>query len=371
MKVNFLITELRTGGAERCLTELAIGLKARGDQVSVMSLMPFPHGTRDELVEQLRAADVALFSANARGFRSLPRATRLVRNWLTTDLPDCLQTFLFHANVIGATAARRAGVLRVVGGVRVADPNRLRSLLEYRAIRRMQALVCVSQSVENFVRRNIEPPKDVRLLTIPNGVRPEKFENASSIDWRTHQLSEGGRVILFLGRLHRQKGLDLLLDVAPTLLRLHPDWRLVIVGEGPLQNAVKRTIQQLPKGQACLLPWQKDVASLYSSADIVIMPSRYEGMPNVILEAMAAGRCVVAADVEGVGELLGSAANLQTFPPGDRGTMVERLNTLLSREDLTDLGEKNRRRAEHEFSVDKMIDRYRQLYSQLISKPPY
>lgn len=370
MRVNFLITELRTGGAERCLTELAVGMKERGDQVSVMSLMPLPSGSRDDLVERLKEAEVPLATANARGVMSLPRAVKEVRSWLASDLPDCLQTFLFHGNVVGTIAAKKAGVMRVVGGVRVAEPNRLRSHLEYRASRRMQAMVCVSGSVEQFVRRHIYPPRHVQVTTIRNGIRPEKFEHASPFDWSKHGLDDEGRVILFLGRLHRQKGLDLLLDVAPTLLKLHPNWRLAIVGEGPLEGAVRKTISRLPRGQACLLPWQKDVASLYSAADVVIMPSRYEGMPNVVLEAMAAGRCVVAADVEGVAELLGPMAGEQTFPPGDRGTMVQRLDGLLGQTDLNTLGQKNRQRAAEEFSIDMMVDRYRELYEQLISQPP-
>lgn len=370
MRVNFLITELRTGGAERCLTELATGLKARGDQVSVMSLMPLPAGSRDELVERLREAKVPVVSADAKGVGSLPRAIREVRRWLVSDLPDCLQTFLFHANVVGSIAARKAGVMRVVGGIRVAEPNRIRSHFEYRASRHMQAMVCVSGSVEQFVRRHIYPPPHVRVTTIRNGIRPEQFERVNPFDWTKYGLDDAGRVILFLGRLHRQKGLDLLLDVAPTLLKLHPNWRLAIVGEGPMENAVKKTIARLPGGQACLLPWQKDVASLYSGADVVIMPSRYEGMPNVVLEAMAAGRCVVAADVEGVAELLGPMAPEQTFPPGDRGTMVERLDGLLGQSELSTLGQQNRQRAANEFSIDMMVDRYRELYSQLISKPP-
>ena len=365
MRVNFLITELRTGGAERCLTELAIGLHDRGDDVSVMSLMPLPKGSRDELVGRLREASIPIATTNAKGLLSLPQSTRQVRQWLASDLPDCLQTFLFHANVIGSVAARRAGVITVVGGVRVAEPNRWRSLIERRAVRGMRGIVCVSESVRKFASASLSPAPSVRLMTIRNGIRVERFRDATPLDWGAFGLAPEGRVILFLGRLHHQKGLDLLLDVAPSLLRLHPNWRLAIVGEGPLEKNVRKTIATLPEGQACLLPWQSDVARLYAAADVIISPSRYEGLPNVVLESMAAGRTVLAADVEGVAELLGPNAPAQTFPPGDRGSMVERLDQLLTSGDLNEIGEANRVRAEREFSIDRMVDSYRELYQQL------
>jgi glycosyltransferase involved in cell wall biosynthesis len=370
MHVKLLITELRTGGAERCLTELALGLRERGDRVSVMSLMPLPTAPRDELINRLKAEKIPVASAEATNFASLARTRRRVRQWLNDDLPDCLQTFLFHGNVIGAAAAAQAGVGCVVGGVRVAQRNWWRGLLESRASRNLRALVCVSRSVESFVRSYWHPPSSVFVTTIRNGIRPERFTEAHRVDWSELGLAPGGRVILFVGRLHRQKGLDLLLDVAPTLLGLHPDWRLAIVGDGPLEPAVRKTIQRLAPGRACLLEWRSNVADLYAGADIVIVPSRYEGMPNVILEAMASGRCVMSAEVEGVAELLGPEAGKQVFPPGDRGTMVQRLDDLLQSDDLNAIAMANQRRAASEFSIDSMVTRYRDLYEQLLSLPP-
>jgi starch synthase (maltosyl-transferring) len=366
MKIQMLITELRTGGAERSFTELALGLRERGDQVSVMSLMPLPRDDRVELVDRLREAQIPVETTNSRGGWSLPGTLRAVKKWLAKGQPDCLQTFLFHANVIGAFANRRVRVPVHVGGVRVADPALARNVMETLAGRRMRGIVCVSESVEKFVRQHWSPSASVRLTTIRNGVRGERFRDIEPFPWERHGLSPGGRVILFLGRLHRQKGLDLLLDVAPTLLRLHPDWRLAIVGEGPLKNSVKRMLSRTGAGQAVLLPWQTDVASLYAGAELVVMPSRYEGMPNVVLESMASGKCVAAAEVEGVTELLGDATAEQTFPPGDRGSLVQRLDALLRRDDLSILGQQNQRRANEHFSIDVMVERYRELYQELL-----
>ena len=105
MRINLFITELRTGGAERCLTELALGLARRGDDVRVLSLAPLPLPPRNELVERLLAAGIPVESCGVRRSGHLVAAVRYVRNWLRESEPDCLQTFLYHANVVGAIAA--------------------------------------------------------------------------------------------------------------------------------------------------------------------------------------------------------------------------------------------------------------------------
>lgn len=366
MRIDLLTTELRTGGAERCLTELAIGLAARGDRVRVMSLAPLPQPARDQLVHRLREACIEVCSAEAHGVWSLRRTFTTVRRWLATDPPELLQTFLYHANVLGTFAAVRAGVPVRVGGVRVAQPRPQRWWVERRAVARMQALVCVSGSVEQFARTRLRPSTATRVLTIPNGVRVDAYADAAPWDWAAKGLRSGSQVVLFVGRLHRQKGLDLLLGSAAELLARCPDASLAIVGSGPLERRVRRVVGNLPAGRAVHLPWQSDVAALYASATLVIVPSRYEGMPNVVLEAMAAGKPVVSARVEGVAELLGPAVAEQTFPRLDVGAMCRRVEDLLSRSDLRELGADNRVRAERYFSLDAMVDRYRQLYIELL-----
>lgn len=367
MRIDLLTTELRTGGAERCLTEIATGLARRGDRVRVMSLAPLPLPPRDQLLTRLLEANIEVASAETKGVQSLGRAFFALLHWMRADPPHVLQTFLYHANVLGAFAAARAGVAVRVGGVRVAQPRPQRWWVERHAVKRMQAVVCVSRSVEQFARAHLVRSESTRLLTIPNGVRTSAFADAVAADWCTYGLRPGSRVLLFLGRLHRQKGLDLLLRAAPALLRLDPDVALVIVGSGPLEREVRRTVALLPPGRAVHLPWQADVARLYAGAEVVIVPSRYEGMPNVVLEAMASGRPVVAADVEGVAELLGGAGGAQIFPRGDTAAMCLCVEKMLSRADSDAVGTANRRRAEESFSIDAMVDRYRQLYAQLVA----
>lgn len=383
MRIDLLTTELRTGGAERCLTELALGLQAAGDQVRVFSLAPLPRtgttdrpslqerlsdeGNRDELLRRLLAAGIEVTSGGAESVWSLRRTYAAARRWLEAGKPEVLQTFLYHGNLLGTLAGAAAGVPVRVGGVRVAQPRPWRWWSERWAVRRMHAVVCVSRSVEEFAKQRLRPPRGTRLLTIPNGVRVETLAGASPRDWTRDGVRAASRVLLFVGRLHPQKGVDLLLRSAPELLERHPDAALVIVGSGPLEAAVERAVAALPAGRAVHLPWQSDVASLYAGAELVVVPSRFEGMPNVVLEAMAAARPVVAAEVEGVAELLGEETARQSYPPGDASAMVERIGHLLEQADLRELGEANQRRAAESFSLATMVERYRTLYQELLA----
>ncbi len=365
MRIDLVTTELRTGGAERCLTEIALNLNARGDWVRVMSLGPLPKGNREELVARMFRAGIPVYSAEATGAFSLPRVVRHVSHWLKEDPPDCLQTFLFHGNVVGAMAAKRAGVENHLGGVRVAQPHRGRIWLERRAAERMKRLICVSHGVECFVRDRWRVDPDI-VTTIPNGIAMERFENFAPIDWTPHGISAGGPVMLFMGRFHQQKGIDLLLDVLPDLWMEYPELRCVFVGEGPYERRVRRFVNRAPAGFAACLPWQSQVEPLYMAADLIVVPSRFEGMPNVVLESMAAGKCVLAADVEGVGELLGLQASQQTFLPGDTTSLVTRLNELLRTNQLESLGALNRQRAATEFTLENMVNRYRSEYQRVV-----
>ena len=123
-RIALCITELDFGGAERCLVELATGLDPKRFAVTVDCLGPVPRGGGKKLVARLAAAGVPTRFHGGRGLRSAWSVLRrLRRNWRESR-PDLVQTFLWHANVLGAIAARQAGVRRIVTGIRVAEPAR-------------------------------------------------------------------------------------------------------------------------------------------------------------------------------------------------------------------------------------------------------
>jgi glycosyltransferase involved in cell wall biosynthesis len=177
------------------------------------------------------------------------------------------------------------------------------------------------------------------------------------------------KAIVFIGRLHVQKDLHELIAVAPELLAKLPNHDLVIVGEGPQRSALERLSGELGIGDRVhFVGWRADVPEILAAAEMLILPSRWEGMPNVVLEAMAAGKPVVATTAEGVVELLGERAAEQSVAVGKMQDFAARVLQFAQSPQLaTDLGRANRERVLHEFSLQQMAGKYERLFSSLIT----
>jgi starch synthase (maltosyl-transferring) len=201
---------------------------------------------------------------------------------------------------------------------------------------------------------------------IPNGVDVSRFDTSAPIDWRSIGWPADSRVTLFVGRLHQQKGIELLQQQVDRLAPAESDRRLLLIGDGPLRGELGRWAANVGTRRVQLLPWQSDIAPWMRGSQLLILPSRYEGMPNVVLEAMAAGRPVVCSRVEGIEELLADTLEQQSFPPGDGDAMQKLALRFLSDPSLADAtGSENRSRVRRDFSIPAMVDAYHSLYRTL------
>ncbi len=365
LRIDFVITELFVGGAERCLTELAIGMSEAGDRVRVFSMGSLPLGEQRMLVDRMRRHGISVETANADSWRQTHRAFRHLRAWFAESIPDVTQTFLFHANVIGTWAARAAGVPVCVGGMRVAESKRLRCWVERQAVRRMDRVICVSQGVRRFVSDQLHCP-DEKLAVIPNGLDVERFEKAVPVRWQDLGWPSDSVVTLFVGRLHPQKGIEQIQQQIDCIAPLGSHRRLLLVGDGPLREPLTQWVRRLGADRVQMLGWQADVAPLIKACRVLVLPSHYEGMPNVALEAMAAGRPVVCSRIQGADELFSHRFDEQTFAPGDLQAMKNLIESFLLDEARSDqLGRENQQRVAREFSIAGMVDAYRRLYREL------
>jgi glycosyltransferase involved in cell wall biosynthesis len=147
-----------------------------------------------------------------------------------------------------------------------------------------------------------------------------------------------------------------------------PDCDLLLVGKGPLQADLERlTMEAGLTSRVHFAGWQSDVPAILAASQLLVLPSQWEGMPNVVLQAMASRLPVVATDVEGVCELLGPQTDLQTIPYGDSRGLVQRIVQLLSDpRQSAQLGEQNRLRVEQHFALQRMVTAYQDLWQSLI-----
>jgi glycosyltransferase involved in cell wall biosynthesis len=373
MRVDLLITEIETGGAERCCVELAIYLARRGVQVRVISVGPAPLGSgegdaRGLLWRRLQGVASELGGGVGRGElevhflnASKPwhwfRAKRGLERLLSERRPEVAQGFLWHANVLGGVVYGGAGV-NWVAGVRVVEPRRWRAWFGRYWHRPARRVVCVSEEVAAWSAR-AEGVSLEKLLVIPNGIELPEWEK----DWG---VGGGGRLI-FVGRLEVQKGVDLLLREVERILGALPGYRLELVGDGSWRGAWERWREGSEYGDRVEIMGKRgDIMERMRGADLLLLPTRYEGMPNVVLEAMSVGLPVATMRVEGVSALLGEGLGAQSVEREDWDGWVRLVIDLgLDRGTLQRLGKANRRRVAEHFVLSDQLAKYETLYREL------
>jgi glycosyltransferase involved in cell wall biosynthesis len=376
IRLALVITELEVGGAERCLTQIATGLDRNRFAPVVYALASRPPASRSALVQQLKDAAVPVQFVGVRASWQLGTAIKRLRRLLAEQRPQLVQTFLFHGNVVGTLsvrglhssphAPREESPPRLVHGMRVADPSWLRQAIERRTSARADKVVCVSRSVSAYCAARLRLPAD-KLVVIPNGIEVEAYTDLQPANLADFGLPPGRRAIVFVGRLHRQKGLDWLLSFAPRLLEQLPDHDLLLVGDGPERARLEARVQALGlERRIHLAGWSPQVPQILRAAEMLILPSRWEGMPNVLLEAMAAALPIVTTQAEGVQELLGPLADEQSVAFWDQEAFLDRLRRLAENRQLAaGLGRQNRERVERHFSRQAMLHAYEELYASL------
>lgn len=313
-KVAFCITELDPGGAERALVETLTRLDRSRWTPKVYCL-----GPEAALVEPLANAGIEVVCFEARS-RDVFSAIRRLRQWFRKDRPAVVATSLFHANIVGRLAARGLGI-PVIAGHRVAERDaRWHLRLERLTNRLVSHHVMVSESVRSFLVDNRVATAESSSV-IYNGVDIERFVNAPTIEF-----DAPGPVLLFAGRLTKQKGLEVLFDAWQEVRQNHADATLLIAGDGPLRSIVE---SQDGNNGVQSIGYQRDLAGWYRRADLVVLPSRWEGLPNVMLESLAAGTPIVASDVEGVREVLVTQPEW-IVPPGDAAALAAAMTTVLA-----------------------------------------
>ncbi len=367
--IALCITDLDLGGAERQLAELAARVDPYRFRPVVYCLGPRPERYDASCLPRIEQAGVEYHCLGGRGARDFPKVAAKLTALLRSQRPAILQSFLFHANLVGRIAARRAGVPCVVCGLRVAERGRCwHRWLDWLTQAKVDRYVCVSGSVADFARREARLQAE-KLTVIPNGIDPARYPAALPADLTRLGIRATAQVVVCVGRLTRQKGQEWLLKSAPQWLGALPDCQLLLVGDGPDRARLEQIAGETDfAGRIHFAGFQADLPGILAACTLLVLPSLWEGMPNVVLEAMASRLPVVAADVEGVGELLGPLARQQTVAWGDASALAARIGWILRDEPLArSLGGRNRARVEECFSIEATCRAYERLWDSLLA----
>jgi glycosyltransferase involved in cell wall biosynthesis len=365
MNVALLIESDGPGGAEQVVAHLAEGLVAGGAAVTV--LVP-AHG-EGWLRDRLAGGAVTITELPLGGPVSVV-AIRAVADELRRSGAQLLHTHEFGQAFVGACAARRAGIPHLItmhGGRYFAERWRRRLLLRS-AVALSAAITAVSTPLAAALERHVGL-RPGRVRRIPNGARPAPGGN----DGIRHALGLPSEtpLLLAVGNLYPVKGHQHLLSALALLAGRSPPPHLAIAGRGQEETALRAQAAGAALTERVhLLGMRADVGALLRSADLFVHPSLDEGLPLAVLEAMFAGRPIVASAVGEVPAVLEEGKAGLLVPPGDPAALADAIRRLLDdRGTARALGTAAAARATREYPVDRMVARYASLYDAIAPHP--
>jgi glycosyltransferase involved in cell wall biosynthesis len=284
---------------------------------------------------------------------------------------DVLCVHGYKAGMLGRWAARRQQlpVVAVSRGWTGEDLKvRLYEALDRFGLRWMDRIVCVSHGQAAKVLRAGVPAG--RAVVIPNAIHPERFAAPDPADRRRLRdffPTPPGRVVGAAGRLSPDKGFAVFVEAAALAARADPALGFVLFGEGPLRQKLERQAAVAGLAGRFVLPgFRTDLDRFIPFLDLLVLPSFTEGLPNVVLEAFAAGVPVVATAVGGTPEVVEDGTNGFLVPPADAAALARRIRDALATEEGgREFGRRGRERVLREFTFPAQARAYQRLFQEL------
>ena len=366
MIITHVLSSFGLGGQERVALGLATKQRAAGHTVAAISLAGFPEGP---LADEFRQADVRAESLIKGDGVDTSLPVRLA--FLLRDIgSEVVHTHNPHALIYGAPAAgfARAAIVHTKHGINPDRPRR--RWLRRVASSLVDACVAVTPALADLARKNHEcDPK--RLHVIPNGIDIERFSPRREARRRVRAalgIPEEAWVVGTVGRLAPEKDQGLLIDAMAPLLDERR--QLVIVGDGPERDPLRKKADATLRGEFIHMPGAcSNVNEMLEAFDVFALSSKTEGLPLVLLEAMATELPVVTTAVGGIPDVVENEVTGFLFRPGGRGALTRQLVRLFGLQPLgRQVGVAARRAVSKTHSVEQMTDSYDALYQDVVER---
>jgi glycosyltransferase involved in cell wall biosynthesis len=305
------------------------------------------------------------------GKPGLPRAVARLASYARRERISLIHAHDFKSDLVAWIAGGLTGVPVITtahGFTGESAKARWFDAMDARLLRRLDLVIVVSDAMRRqFESRGIPP---ARLRTVRNGIALDAWPfGARTRTLRSSLgLAQGALIVGHVGRLSLEKGQRALMRVFPEVLSAAPTARLVFVGEGPDDATLRATIAQLGLAdRAFLLGHRTDIREVFGDLDLLVLSSSTEGLPNVVLEAMAAGVPVVATDVGGTGELVIDGRTGLLVRAGDDRALTRAVTSALAdRAAASRRAAAAREHVEREFDFNGLISTTHEIYRGLL-----
>ena len=294
--------------------------------------------------------------------------------------PDLVQTQMIRGDIYGRWAAMRVGVpyISVVHNMDIWKQtrrwfHRFATWFDAQGLAHAARIVTVSEAVKQHIstRQGIRPSA---IEVIPNAIDIEKFSQKHaaaelSALRASLQIPPGAAVVLTVARVHQQKAPEVWLMAAARVLKKYPKARFVWVGDGPLLAQIKSMVPRELKSAILFVGKRRNVPLILHMSDIFVLPSRFEGLPTVLIEAMSAGIACVATNVSGNPELIKHNQRGLLVAPNQAQVLARAIERLLNNKDLRErLGRTAQEYALIHFTVERMSASYQSLTLQVVQQ---
>ncbi|MEN9470374.1 MAG: hypothetical protein RL630_2107 [Verrucomicrobiota bacterium] len=365
-RVLHVIDSLHLGGAQEVVLNLATcGSPRFCHEVATMH----GHGI---YWNRLREAGIKVHSLSVH--KCLPAYLATLPALLLAKRPDILHCHLIPSNILAKPLGALMGVPLILNHDHTNDPhridNKLLLALDKSTNRFAHHLIAVASSCREFlIRHESIPPEKITL--VPNAIDLRRFSpgQITRRDSRSKLgLSPDAPVIAGVGRLNSQKNFSLFLDVAAALTPRFPNLRFLLAGEGPEEAMLREKVRQLGLTDRIVFAgYIADTRQVYAAADILLMPSRFEGLPMTLLEAMAMNLPVVASKLDGIAEVIEEGREGYLVDSADVVGFAERCAALLENPPKSsELATNARAKIEAHFSVERMTTAVESIYDRFL-----
>lgn len=370
IKILFLVTGLHVGGAEMMLYRLLKQLKSKGHyELTVVSILPL--GQIANLVKEEFIAVHSLNMKNKLDIFVLFRLLKIMREFK----PQILHTFMFHADFMGRIAGKILKTPVVISSIRnTIIGGRLRELLLRVTDKWADATTIICKTAaERMIRKKVVPSE--KLHVIYNGIDAGPFQCPGSDEARKVREELGVKsdefMVLSVGRLQKQKGYPDALKAAAILKKRGIRFKWFVAGDGEMRSLLDGMVKELGiEDVIVFLGIRKDVHRLQWGADLFVLSSLWEGLPGVVIEAMAAGVPVIATSVGGSPELVVHGETGYLCDSGDFESMAGYMHRMLTMDASArkSMGAVGLNKMSAVFHLDAMVGNNEKLYAQLLAR---
>ena len=353
MKILYLITGLGLGGAEKVVADLADQMVALGHDVKIAYL------TGDVLVKPA-CSDIEIVALHLNSAKDFMPASKKYRKLVKSFCPDVIHAHMVHANIFARLNRVLCPVPKLICTAHSSNEGGKVRMIVYRATNLLSNInTHVSQAATKaMISKGAFTKND--LITVYNGIDLSKFRSNS----KDVKLNKDPLTIIAVGSFSDPKDYPNLINAFAIFKKNNnSNIKLNIVGDGELRPQIEAQINELKLDKdITLLGRRSDISKLLNAADIFVLSSKYEGLPTVVIEAMACECYVVATDCGGSSEILGDTGKL--VPIQDSQALANALETAIN----LDVGyrlqnnKKARKRVEQLFSLESSVQKWLDLY---------